>query len=125
MNHQNSKEKNNGFSNPSTFNINKNSNITSKPTLESIHFEKFLKKRVLEAHNEWENITRKTQSNIKKIGLHINQNEEEMRNNMKTFSTLQNSKNNLQETYKQFNESLDKIVSNQENIQLQMDYMAC
>ena len=93
------------------------------PTSESIHLEKFNNKRVLEIHNEWEDITQGMKNDIKKLGVYMNQNEDDFRRANKTIEELKASQRFVSEEQKFLDGTLDKIISNQSNIESQLDIM--
>lgn len=113
--------------NPNFFNFQANPSLaqttTAKPTIQSINYEKFLNKRVLEVQNGWREATRNVQRNIKKVGLTINRNEEDLRASLKTLDHLSESKENMVGEFRLFDESLDKIISQQKSLEIQFDFM--
>ena len=110
-----------------TQNENKNfsntTNIVNKPTRESIKYQNFLDKHVSEVHTNWKDSTDKIKNDIKKLGVYINQNEYDLRSSIKTVENLKESENELLNKYKMFDDNLNKILSNQNNITIQFDNM--
>ena len=93
------------------------------PTAESIHLEKFNNKRVLEIQNEWETLTREVKQDIKKLGVYMNQNEEDFRRATVTIEEMKASQRYVNNEQKFLDGTLDKIISNQSNIESQLDIM--
>lgn len=114
-----------GLSNPSFFNNQMSAPLTAhaKPTIESINHEKFLNKRVVEVHAEWERATREVQTNVKRVAMAIHRNEEDLRSGLKTLDSLFESKREAELEFRVFDESLDKILSQQKSLEMQFDFM--
>jgi hypothetical protein len=93
------------------------------PTIESIQMEKFQNKRVLEIQTEWEEKTREIKHNLKKLGVLINQNEDDLRKTTSSLDQLKASQLLITNEHKFLNGTLDKILVDQNNMEAQLDLM--
>lgn len=92
-------------------------------TMESIALEKLQNKRVLEIQNEWEENTKEIRQNMKKLGVSVNQNEDHLRKAMKTLDELKSSQQAINGECKYLQANLEKIISDQKNVNMQLDLM--
>jgi hypothetical protein len=95
----------------------------NEPSMETIKREKFYNKRVLEVQTNWEKDTNETKNNIKKLGILLNSNEDQLRKIMNNMSELKAAKETIELEHKGLESNLDKIISDQKNIEMQFDIM--
>lgn len=107
-----------------TINKNPTNNFNQpKPSLESLGLQKFLNKPVLQVQNEWEDLSKKIKIDIKRLGLSINKNENDMRKSVNKVDLLKISQKSMIDSCKTLQKSLDLIIESQESLEMEFDIL--